>query len=82
MPELLIGKIDVSGIYQGMFYDLYTVIDETVAHILSSGERGSILFMHGFNICAIERFSETIDTNNKVHRQAGTLIVECVKKSL
>lgn len=37
--ELLIGKTDDEGIYMGMIYDMYTMVDGELTQVLTSGER-------------------------------------------
>lgn len=38
-PELLIGEVAPDDSYMGIIYDMYTVVDDEIISVLSSGER-------------------------------------------
>ena len=39
VSELLIGEVESEGAYVGMFYDMYTIVDNKAVQIVTSGER-------------------------------------------
>lgn len=66
VSELLIGEVESEGAYVGMFYDMYTIVDDKAVQIVSSGERDRYYLCTDYQI-ANEGSSSAAESSNSYY---------------
>lgn len=80
IQELLIGQVNAEGNYRGMIYDLYTISNGKVVHILSSGERNRYYLCNNGVIANEASAGADYSTQSFYTLKQGTTLslIECV----
>ena len=66
VSELLIGEVESEGASVGMFYDMYTIVDNKAVQIVSSGERDRYYLCKDYQI-ANEGSSSAAESSNSYY---------------
>ena len=66
VSELLIGEVESEGAYVGMFYDMYTIVDNKAVQIVSSAERDRYYLCKDYQI-ANEGSSSAAESSNSYY---------------